>query len=159
MITTYAAIIQTLSGAHQKSSGSIRELPKTMDATTSPMFDGLNTCEPRYLMTYFVSSENAATPAKIHHESKFHGWSGGVPTTRRIRATPLPVSIALAGHTNIRVDRNVRATSMIAVARIAARIWGMLTRKWRPTWPRTWTVMITDAARGRGARMLGTVRG
>src|SRR5262245_66103130 len=97
---------QTLSGPHQKSSGSTRELPSTMNATTSPMFEGLNTCEPRYLITYFVSSENAATPANTHHESVFQGWSGGVPTTRRIRATPLPVSIALAGQTNIRVDRN-----------------------------------------------------
>ena len=100
MITAYAAIIQTLSGAHQKSSGSTRVLPSTMNATTSPMFDGLKTCEPRYLITYFVSSENAATPAKTYQPSVFQGWSGGVPTTRRIRATPLPVSIALAGQTN-----------------------------------------------------------
>ena len=112
MITAYAAIIQTLSGAHQKSSGSTRVLPSTMNATTSPMFEGLNTCEPRYLITYFVSSENAATPAKTYQLSVFHGWSGGVPTTRRIRATPLPVSIALAGQTNIRVERNVSATSI-----------------------------------------------
>ena len=55
-----------VSGAHQKSSGSIRVLPSTMNATTSPMFDGLNTCVPRYLMTYFVSSENAATPANTY---------------------------------------------------------------------------------------------
>ena len=59
----------------------------------------------------------------------FQWSSGGVPTTRRIRATPLPVSIALAGHTNDRVWRNVSAISMTAQVRIAARIWGTLTRK------------------------------
>ena len=53
----------------------------------------------------------------------------GVPTTRRIRATPLPVSIALAGQTNARLWRKVRAISMIAQVRIAARICGTLTRK------------------------------
>src|SRR4029079_10662174 len=159
MTTAYAAIIQTLSGAHQKSSGSTRVLPSTMNATTSPMFDGVKTCETRYLITYFVRRENAATPAKTHHESVFHGWSGGVPTTRRIRATPLPVSIALAGQTNVRVERNVSATSITAVVRIAARICGMLTRKWRPTWPRTWTVMITAATWSRGSRIFGRISG
>ena len=99
-------------------------MPSTMNATTSPTLDGLNTCEPRYLMTYLVSSEKAATPAKIHQPSVFQGWSGGVPTTRRMRATPLPVSIALAGHTNALLERKVRATSMIAQVRMAARICG-----------------------------------
>ena len=42
-MTAYAAIIQPFSGAHQKSSGSTRPLPSTMNAMTSPMFDGLNT--------------------------------------------------------------------------------------------------------------------
>ena len=85
----------------------------------------------------------------------FQGWSGGVPTTRRIRATPLPVSIALAGQTKDRVWRNVMATSMMAQVRIAARICGTLTRKCSPTWPRTWTVMITAATCSRGSRMFG----
>ena len=89
----------------------------------------------------------------------FHGSSGGVPTTRRIRATPLPVSIADAGHTNALLDRNVRAISMTAVVRIAARIWGTLTRKCSPTWPRTWIVMITAATWSRGSRMLGRISG
>ena len=44
----------------------MRELPSTMNAMTSPMFDGLNTCVPRYLMTYLVSSANAATPANTY---------------------------------------------------------------------------------------------
>src|SRR4051812_14319907 len=80
-ITAYAATSQTVSGPHQKSSGSILELPSTMNATTSPRFDGLNTCEPRYLITYFVASEKAATPANTHQPSVVHGWSAGVPTT------------------------------------------------------------------------------
>ena len=60
------------------------------------------------------------------------GSSGGVPTTRRIRATPLPVSIALAGQTNARVCRKVSATSMTAQVRIAARICGTLTAEVQP---------------------------
>jgi hypothetical protein len=46
-ITAYAASIQALSGAHQKSRGSTRVSPSTRNVTTSPMFDGLNTWEPR----------------------------------------------------------------------------------------------------------------
>ena len=93
------------------------------------MLDGLNTCDPRYLMTYLVSSEKAATPAKTYQPKVVHGSSAGVPTTRRMSATPLPVSIALAGQTNDFVCRKVRATSMTAVVRIAARICGTLTWK------------------------------
>ena len=148
-----------LSGPHQKSSGSTRLMPSTMKATTRPTFDGLNRCEPRYLMTYLVSSEKAATPAKIHQPSVVQGWSGGVPTTRRMRATPLPVSIALAGHTKALLERKVRATSMIAVVRMAARIWGTLTRKCSPSWPSTWMVMITEATCRRGSRRLGRKTG
>ncbi len=47
MITAYATIIAVFRGAHQKSSGSSRVLPKTMNTTTSPTFDGLNTWAPR----------------------------------------------------------------------------------------------------------------
>src|SRR5436305_2233811 len=65
-ITAYAAIIQGFSGAHQKSSGSTRDVPRTTNVTTSPMFDGLKTCEPRYRMTYFESSERPATAAYSH---------------------------------------------------------------------------------------------
>ena len=127
MITAYAAIIGGSSGAHQKSSGSTRALPSTMKATTSPMFDGLNTCVPRYLMTYFDSSDSPPTIAKISQPSVANGWSAGVPTTRRINATPLPVSIALAGQTNAFAERKVRATSNTAEARIDARICGTVT--------------------------------
>ena len=60
----YAAIIQPFSGAHQKSSGSTRLLPSTMNAMTSPMFDGLNTWEPRYRMRYFVRREKRGDPGE-----------------------------------------------------------------------------------------------
>src|SRR5207253_2023673 len=79
--------------------------------------------------------------------------------TRRIRATPLPVSIALAGHTNAFDWRNVSAISRTAHARIAARICGTLTRKPRPTCPKTWIVMITVATWRRGSRMFGRMSG
>ena len=89
----------------------------------------------------------------------FQGSSGGVPTTRRMSATPLPVSIALAGQTKARLCRKVIATSMIAQVRIAARICGTLTRKCSPTWPRTWIVMMTDATCRRGSRIDGRTSG
>ena len=103
-------------------------LPKTMNAMTSPMFDGLNTCEPRYRMRYLVARENAATPANTHHACVLQG-SSGVPGTRRMSATPLPVNIALAGQTRDRCARKVSVTSMRAAVRIAARICGTLTWK------------------------------
>ncbi len=121
--------------------------------------DGLKTCEPRYLMTYLVSSEKAATPANTYHPRKLHGSSDEVPTTRMISATPLPVSMALAGQTKDRVWRKVRAISMTAAVRIAARICGTLTAKSSPNWPRTWIEMITDATCSRGSRMLGRISG
>ena len=42
---------------------------------------------------------------------------------------PLPVSIALAGHTTILVLANVITTSIRALVPIAARIWGTDTAK------------------------------
>ena len=74
-------------------------------------------------------------------------------------ATPLPVSIALAGHTNARAWRKVIATSRTQQVAIAARICGTLTWKSRPSWPSTWIVMITDATWSRGSRMLGSTSG
>ena len=65
-ITAYASNIAGSSGPHQKSSGSTRDEPSTMNVTTRPMFDGLKTCEPRYLMTYLDSSDSPATIAKTH---------------------------------------------------------------------------------------------
>ncbi len=74
-------------------------------------------------------------------------------------ATPLPVSIALAGHTNDRLCRNVKVISITAQVRIAARICGTLTRKSSTTWPRTWMVMITVATWSRGSRRVGRISG
>ena len=74
-------------------------------------------------------------------------------------ATPLPVSIALAGHTKAGSGRNVSATSRIAQVRIAARICGTLTWKRSPTCPRTWIVMMTAATCSRGSRMFGRITG
>ena len=87
-------------------------------------------------------------------------WSfGGVVGTRRISATPLPVSIALAGHTNDRLERKVSATSRIAHVPIAARICGTLTWNRSDTWPRTWIVTMTAATCSRESRMLGSTTG
>ncbi len=76
-----------------------------------------------------------------------------------MRATPLPVSIALAGHTNVRLWRKVSTTSMTAQVRIAARICGTLTWKRSPICPRTWIVMITAATWRRGSRVFGKTSG
>ncbi len=135
MITMYAAIIQAFNGDHQKSSGSTRVLPRSTNAPTNPMLDGLKMCEPLYLMTYFVRSERPATPAKTYQPSVVQ-WSPGAVPTRRISATPLPVSIALAGQTNARDWRKVSAISMAAQVRMAARICGMLTPNPSPSWPK-----------------------
>ena len=74
-------------------------------------------------------------------------------------ATPLPVNIALAGHTKDRLVRKVRATSRTAQVRIAARICGTLTWKRSPTCPRTWIVMMTAATCSRGSRVFGRTTG
>ena len=66
------------------------------------------------------------------------GRPGACSGTRRMSATPLPVSIALAGQTKDRLRRKVSVTSRIARVRIAARICGTLTWKCSPTCPRTW---------------------
>ena len=105
------------------------------------------------------SSDSPATTANTHKSLVAQGVSSGVPTTRRMSATPLPVSIALAGHTNARLSLNVSTTSITAQVRIAARIWGTLTRKWSPTCPRTWIVMMTAATWRRGSRIVGRTRG
>ena len=65
-ITAYARSMGAPRGAHQKSRGSRRVLPNTMNTMTSPTFEGLNTCEPRKRIRYLVDRENAATPANTH---------------------------------------------------------------------------------------------
>src|SRR5256885_602008 len=64
-------------------------------------------------MTYLDRRDRPATAAKTC-QAYVDQWSSGCdPTTRMIRATALPVSIALAGHTNDRVCANVIPTSRI----------------------------------------------
>ena len=110
-------------------------------------------------MTYLVARENAATPAKTYQACVLQWSPGGVSGTRRMSATPLPVSMALAGHTSDRRARKVTATSMMAQVRMAARICGTLTWKFSVTWPSTWIVMMTAATCSRGSRMLGSITG
>ena len=110
-------------------------------------------------MTYFVASPNAATPANSARSWVPQGSFAGCPTTRRMSATPLPVSMALAGHTMAPLWRYVMATSMTAHVTMAARIWNTVTWKPRPTWPRTWMDRRTVATCSRGSRMLGRTTG
>ncbi len=76
-----------------------------------------------------------------------------------MRATPLPVSMALAGHTSVPDRRTVYTTSMTAQVRIADRICGTDTAKPSATCPSTWMVMITAARCSRGSRRLGRTTG
>ena len=110
-------------------------------------------------MKYLVDRENAATPANTYQACVLQWSPGGVSGTRRMSATPLPVSMALAGHTSDRRARKVTATSMTAHVRMAARICGTLTWNRSVTCPRTWIVMMTAATCSRGSRMLGSVTG
>ncbi len=86
------------------------------------MFDGLKTCVPRHRMTYFESNAIAAVPTKIHQPRKLHQSPCAVPGTRRTNATPLPVSIALAGHMITRRLPNAIAVSSRADVPRARRI-------------------------------------
>ena len=53
---------------------------------------------PRNRITCFDRSATAAVAAKIHQPCRLHQSPCCVPGTRRTKATPLPVSSALAGH-------------------------------------------------------------
>ena len=85
-------------GPHQNSSGSASSGPSRRKQSTRPKFDGLKTWRPRNWMTYLDSSDTAAVPAKIHQPFMLHQSPCSVPGTRRMKATPFPVSSALAGH-------------------------------------------------------------
>jgi hypothetical protein len=155
----YAVTMLGFSGAHQKSSGSTTLLPSTRKASTSPKFEGLNACAPRCRIRYLESSDTAATRANTYQPCQDQWSPRSIPTSRRIRATPLPVSMALAGHTSCRLVRRTQATSITAQVRMAARIWGTETRNPRATWPRTWMETITKAKWSRGSRALGRTTG
>ncbi len=110
-------------------------------------------------MTYFVSRARPATMANTYQSLVPQGSPTVVSVVRRMSATPLPVSIALAGHTNMPVLRKVSATSMTAQVTIAARICGTVTRNPSATCPRTWIEMMTAATWRRGSRTLGSTTG
>ena len=82
-----------------------------------------------------------------------------MPITRKISATPLPVSMALAGHTNDRELTNVHVTSITAHVRMATRICTTDTRNPRTVWPRMWIEMMTAARCKRGSRIDGSTSG
>ena len=66
---------------------------------TSPKFDGLKTCRPRNADHVLREQRRRRrSPAKIHQPCRLHQSPCSVPGTRRMKATPLPVSRALAGH-------------------------------------------------------------
>ena len=79
--------------------------------------------------------------------------------TLKIKATPLPVSMALAGHTSVPVRLRVHVTSITAHVTMATRI--CATETWNPSaiWPRTWIETITAARCSRGSRMVGRTTG
>ena len=86
------------------------------------MFDGLKTCEPRTRTTCFERRETAAVAAKIHQPRVLHQSPCCVPGTRRTKATPLPVTSALAGHISTPCRRQTIATSGTAQAPREIRI-------------------------------------
>ena len=70
----------------------------------------------------FETTETAAVPAKIQAPCRLHHWPCCVPVTRRIDATLLPVSNALAGQSMTPRRANVITTSSTAAVTIAVRI-------------------------------------
>ena len=146
-------------GPHQKSSGAARVRPRMRKQRTRPMFDGLKMCSPRHLITYFESSETAAVPTKIHQPFRLHQSPCTVPGTRRTNATPLPVSVALAGQRRTCCWRIAIATSSTAQVPIASRICAIESSKWNPIWPMTWSEMITAARWSRGSLSFGSSTG
>ena len=108
------------------------------------MFDGLKMWWPRHLIRYFESSETAAVPAKIHHPFMLHQSPCCVPGTRRMKATPLPVRSALAGHMSTCCLRTVIAISSTAQVRSETRIWAIESWKWNPTCPITCSDVIVN---------------
>ena len=146
-------------GPHQKSSGAARVRPSARKQMTSPMLDGLKTCSPRQRMTYLERSEMAAVPTKIHQPRRLHQSPCAVPGTRRTKATPLPVSIALAGQRMTCWLRNAIAISSSAQVPSARRICAIETSKWKPTCPITCSDVMVAARCSRGSRSFGRSTG
>ena len=158
-IRVRASASHTDIGPHQKSRGSARDEPRTRKHTTRPKLDGLKTWRPRKRIRYLESSEIAAVPAKIHHPCMLHQSPCSVPGTRRMNATPFPVSMALAGHMITCCRRNTIATSSTAQVRSETRICAIDNLKSNATCPRTWSEMMTPARCRRGSRREGSSTG
>ena len=154
-MTTSASTSHADIGPHQKSSGAARFRPSARKQMTRPMFDGLKMCSPFQRSTCFERSEIAAVPTKIHQPRRLHQSPCAVPGTRRTNATPLPVSIALAGHMITRWLRKAIATSSTAHVPRASRICAIESWKWKPTCPITWSDVIVAARCRRGSRSFG----
>ena len=76
-----------------------------------------------------------------------------------MKATPLPVRSALAGHMITRWRRNVIANSITAQVTSETRIWAIESWKSNAVWPRTCSEMITAARWRRGSRTVGSRTG
>ena len=76
-----------------------------------------------------------------------------------MKATPLPVRSALAGHMITRWRRNVIANSITAQVTSETRIWAIESWKSNAVWPRTCSEMITAARCSRGSRTVGNRTG
>jgi hypothetical protein len=76
-----------------------------------------------------------------------------------MNATPLPVSIALAGHMITCFCRKAIANSSTAHVRSEIRIWAIDSRKSNATCPSTCSEMITLARCRRGSRTFGSSTG
>ncbi len=158
MITS-ASTSHTDIGPHQKSSGSAFDTGSARKQRTSPMFDGLKGCAPRHWIRCLESSEIAAVPANIHQPRVDHQSPCRVPGTRRTNATPLPVSIALAGHRSTPCLQAAIPISSTAQTSSEIRIWAIETRKWNPTCPITCSEMIVAARCSRGSLNFGSSTG
>ena len=123
------------------------------------MFDGLKMWWPRHLIRYFESRETAAVPAKIHHPFMLHQSPWRVPGTRKMKATPLPVRSALAGHMSTCCLCTVIAISSTAQVRSETRIWAIESWKWNPICPITCSDVIVKARCSRGSLSFGRTMG
>lgn len=154
-------------GPHHRSwrstwSSFIRPIGDTRNATTPttrPRFEGLNMCLPFHRTTYFDSTDKPAIEAKAHQPRVDHQSPCSVPGTLRIRATPLPVTMALAGHTNSRRFQSTMTNSRAAHTPTDTRIWVIERSNPNTTCPRTWTVVMTKARCRRGSLHLGNTTG
>ena len=155
MIATASASQHDI-GPHQNSSGSASSGPSRRKQSTRPKFEGLKTCRPRNWIRYFDSSDTAAVPAKIHQPFMLHQSPCSVPGTRRMKATPLPVRSALAGHMITFWRRNAIPTSSTAAVRSDTRIWAIESRNSNATCPSTCSEMITAARCSRGSLSFGS---